>query len=112
MSHYNRGDLRISGATVNLTVGAASTFIAIPDDSDGRRARRVRIFAEGDGDQFFQTGAEEDPGDPDVVATVAGSTPIAPGGEGLVLNVIGETQIAAIRSGGSDGTLWITPLGD
>lgn len=76
------------GATgVQVTTGAASANVAIPNDTSGSRARYVRILA--DGNAYIRPGSSA------VVATV-NDFYLNPN-EGVVLNVLGHTHIAYLQ---------------
>lgn len=88
------------GATgIQVTAGAASASVAIPNDASGTRARYVRVLSNGN--CYIR------PGQSGVTATV-NDFYLNPN-EGVVLNVLGCTHIAYLQDGASR-TINITPL--
>lgn len=95
--------ITVLAAGSNLAVGAASANVAVPNNSSGRKARYVRVYATSD--CYIRQGLTG-------VTAAAGDTLIGAGGAGAtVLHVLGSTHIAAIQLS-AGGTLNIVPLED
>ena len=99
MTSPNISCFSLSAPGVQVTAGAASANVAIPNDASGVRARYVRILANGN--CYIR------PGQSAVVATV-NDFYLNPN-EGVVLNVLGHTHIAYLQDGASR-TINMSPL--
>ncbi len=87
--------LGVLGAAKSVAMGSASANVALTSTT-----RRVSIHATVAGFYAVGTGAQ----------TASATTHYIGAGERLDFNIAGSSQIAAIRSGSTDGTLYITEL--
>lgn len=99
MTAPNLTYMTIGATGTQVTAGATTARVAIPNDASGTRARYVRLLASGN--------CYVRPGDLNVIATV-NDFYLNPN-EGVILNVLGQTHIAYLQDG-APRTLNITPL--
>jgi hypothetical protein len=95
--------LTVATTGANITTGASSASVAIPNNSIGARPRYVRLAATAA--CYVRLGTAS-------VTAAAGDMLVQPGDcECLVLNTAGFTHVAAIQVSAA-GILNITPLDD
>lgn len=103
MSHLARNHaITVSASGANITTGAASANVAVPNSSSGQRARFVRLQA--------TAAAYVRPGPSVSIAAAAGDLLLDPTSP-IILNVAGHTHIAAIQVAAA-GIVNVTPLED
>lgn len=93
--------LSVSSTGANITTSVASASVAIPNAASGQRPRFIRVHATVAATVRLGTGA---------VAAVATDMIVDPGTP-VVLNVAGNTHIAALQVA-APGTVNVVPLED
>jgi hypothetical protein len=100
MTKQALGELSIHAVGVRLTAAIATANVAIPNDASANVAKYVRVKSLGT--CYVRPGASG------VVATNADIYLTAD--ESIILNVKGCTHIAALREGGADTAIVISPI--
>lgn len=95
--------LQVAASGANLTTGAASARVAIPNTSSGQRPRLIRVLA--------TVAAYVRVGDSTVVAAAGDFYLDAGGASAVVLNTNGASHIAGIQVSAA-GLVNVTPLED
>ena len=102
MTVKNLEALQVAATGANITTGAASANVAIPNNSAGQRARLIRVHA--------TVAAYVRLGPTSGVTAVATDMIVDPASP-VVLHAIGHTHIAALQVAAA-GVVNVTPLED
>ncbi len=96
------GVYSIAGSPTNVTAGASTANSALPNASDGNRARYIRLLSTGNA--WVRLGTSN-------AVTVDATNGILIGSSNdVVLYCRGSTHIAYLRTGGADVTVSIAPV--